>query len=64
MSLYSNNYTFLPLSRAPSYSITINVAARRLTLLRDGKVFKSYPIAVGKPKDLVPGYNKILNYIL
>ena len=57
MSLYSNNYTFLPLSRAPSYSITINVAARRLTLLRDGKVFKSYPIAVGKPSTPTPRGN-------
>jgi hypothetical protein len=59
MSSYPKTYTFLPLLRAPtpSYSITINVAARRLTLFKNGAVFKSYPIAVGKPNDLIPGLN-------
>ncbi|KOA20815.1 putative L,D-transpeptidase YkuD [Clostridium homopropionicum DSM 5847] len=51
-------YSFLPLLRSPaSYSITINVAARQLTLFKDGKVFKSYPVAVGKPSTPTPRGN-------
>jgi len=51
-------YSFLTLLRSPaSYSITINVAARRLTLFKDGKVFKSYPVAVGKPSTSTPKGN-------
>lgn len=62
MSLYPNTYTFLPLLRAPAprYSITINAAARRLTLFKNGTVFKSYPIAVGKPNDLIPTSSLVL----
>lgn len=47
---------------APKYSITVSVATRRLTLFKDGKVFKSYPIAVGKPSTPTPRGNfKIVN---
>jgi hypothetical protein len=42
------------LYRVPKYSITVNTAARRMTLFRDGKVFKTYPITIGKPIDLIP----------
>jgi lipoprotein-anchoring transpeptidase ErfK/SrfK len=48
--------------RAPKYSITINVAARKMTLFKDGKVFKTYPVAVGKPATPTPKGNfKIIN---
>jgi lipoprotein-anchoring transpeptidase ErfK/SrfK len=52
------NYTYQPyeyqdMTRA-TYSITINVAARTLTLFKDGKWFKSYPVAVGKPATPTP----------
>jgi lipoprotein-anchoring transpeptidase ErfK/SrfK len=50
------------LYRAPKYSITINVAARKMTLFKDGKVFKTYPVAVGKPATPTPKGNfKIIN---
>jgi lipoprotein-anchoring transpeptidase ErfK/SrfK len=50
------------LYRAPRYSITVNTAARRMTLFRDGKVFKTYPIAIGKPSSPTPKGNfKIVN---
>lgn len=31
-----------------AFSIRISLLARRLTVLQDGKLFKSYPIGVGK----------------
>jgi len=50
------------LFRQNPYSITINVTARRLTLLKNGKVFKTYPIAVGKPSTPTPKGNfRIIN---
>lgn len=42
------------LYRASRYNITVNVAARRLTLFKEGKLFKTYPIAVGKPSTPTP----------
>lgn len=42
------------LYRAPIYSITVIVDARRLTLFKEGKLFKTYPIAVGKPSTPTP----------
>jgi lipoprotein-anchoring transpeptidase ErfK/SrfK len=46
--VYFNSYgSFVRLPR-PVYSITVNTAAKRLTLFRDGKVFKTYPVAIGK----------------
>lgn len=47
---------------SPKYSIVINVSARRLSLYRNGQVYKSYPIAVGKPSTPTPRGNfKIVN---
>lgn len=37
-----------------TYSITINVGARTLTLFKNGKWFKSYPVGVGKPATPTP----------
>ncbi|MBC2580956.1 L,D-transpeptidase [Clostridium sp. DJ247] len=52
---YSNYYRV-------SYSITINVNNRSLTLFRDSKVFKTYKVAVGKPSTPTPkGTFKIVN---
>lgn len=51
-----------PYFRAPRYRITISTAARRLTLYQDGKVYKTYPIAIGKPSTPTPKGNfKIVN---
>ena len=50
------------LYRASRYNIIVNVAARRLTLFKGGKVFKTYSIAVGKPSTPTPKGNfKIVN---
>jgi lipoprotein-anchoring transpeptidase ErfK/SrfK len=50
------------LFRQNPYSITINVAARRLTLFKNGKVFKTYPVGVGKPSTPTPkGSFRIIN---
>ena len=46
--------------RASRYSITVNVAARELTLFKEGKLFKTYPIAVGKPSTPTPKGNFII----
>jgi len=44
------------------YSITVNTNARTLTLYRNGKWYKSYPIAVGKPSTPTPkGHFIIVN---
>lgn len=59
---YYNDQEDYMLFRAPRYNITVNVAARRLTLFKDGKVFKTYPISVGKPSTPTPRGNfKIVN---
>jgi lipoprotein-anchoring transpeptidase ErfK/SrfK len=48
--------------RAQRYSITINTAARKMTLFKDGKIFKTYTIAIGKPSSPTPKGNfKIIN---
>jgi lipoprotein-anchoring transpeptidase ErfK/SrfK len=45
-----------------TYSITINVANRTLTLFKNGAFYKSYPVAVGKPATPTPkGTFKIIN---
>ncbi len=44
------------------YSITINVENHTLTLYKNGKVSKVYPVAVGKPSTPTPkGTFKIIN---
>jgi lipoprotein-anchoring transpeptidase ErfK/SrfK len=50
------------LYRVSRYNITINIAARKLTLFKDGRLFKIYPIAVGKPSTPTPRGNfRIIN---
>lgn len=45
-----------------SYSILINTSYHRLTLFNNQTVFKTYPIAVGKPSTPTPKGNfKIIN---
>jgi len=45
-----------------AYNITVNVAAKRLTLFKEGKLFKTYPISVGKPSTPTPKGNfRIIN---
>jgi lipoprotein-anchoring transpeptidase ErfK/SrfK len=58
---------YCPFMRSPeyyrvSYSITVNTKTRKLHLLKDGKWFKSYPIATGKILTKTPtGTYKIIN---
>ncbi|MCM0649935.1 L,D-transpeptidase [Clostridium swellfunianum] len=50
------------LYRASRYSVTVNTAAKRMTLFKDGTIFKIYPIAIGKPSTPTPKGNfKIIN---
>jgi lipoprotein-anchoring transpeptidase ErfK/SrfK len=50
------------LYRVSRYNITINIAARKLTLFKDGRLFKIYPIAIGKPSTPTPRGNfRIIN---
>ncbi|MCM8709834.1 L,D-transpeptidase [Clostridium sp. SYSU_GA19001] len=52
------------LYRTLRYSININTAAKKLTLFKDGKLFKTYPIAVGKPSTPTPKGNfRIINKV-
>lgn len=45
-----------------SYSITVNTTNHTLTLFKGGKVYKTYPVAVGKPSTPTPkGTYKIIN---
>ncbi len=62
---YYNNYIanneYLQAEKT-SYSITINVNNHTLTLFQNGKVYKVYPVAVGKPSTPTPrGTFKIIN---
>jgi lipoprotein-anchoring transpeptidase ErfK/SrfK len=50
------------LYRAPRYSITVNTTNRTMSLYKDGKYVKYYPIAIGKPSTPTPKGNfKIIN---
>ncbi len=45
-----------------NYTITVNTGAHTLTLFRDGTVYKTYKVAVGKPSTPTPkGTFKIVN---
>ena len=47
---------------APQYRITINLSDRRLYLIQNNRIFKSYPVAIGKPASPTPkGTFKIVN---
>lgn len=44
------------------YSILINRAARKLTLYKEGKFFRQYTVAIGKPSTPTPvGNFRIIN---
>ena len=46
----------------PDYSVIVYTGERRLDLFRDGILYKSYPVAVGKPSTPTPkGSFKIIN---
>lgn len=46
----------------PAYSIKINTANHKLTLYRNGVIYKTYPVAVGKRTSPTPkGTFKIIN---
>ncbi len=60
--MYIRYYDEENLYRAIGYSITVDTSARILTLFKNGKVFKTYPIAIGKPSTPTPKGNfKIIN---
>jgi lipoprotein-anchoring transpeptidase ErfK/SrfK len=44
----SNINAYLPSSAEP-LRLELNLSQRRVTLFKDGKAFKSYPVAVGRP---------------
>lgn len=47
------------------YKIVINIPSRKLTLFKNDKIFKEYPVAVGKAKTQTPiGEFKIINKII
>lgn len=45
---------FYPYFTRPAYKILINTTARTLTLYENGKTYKVYPVAVGKPSTPTP----------
>jgi lipoprotein-anchoring transpeptidase ErfK/SrfK len=58
--MYNNPETFYRIQS--TYEILINTKIFTLTLLKDGKAFKSYPIAIGKPSTPTPkGTFRIIN---
>lgn len=52
--MYTYPYMFYMPSIMQTYSITINKAARTLTVYRNGQWYKSYPVAIGKPSTPTP----------
>jgi lipoprotein-anchoring transpeptidase ErfK/SrfK len=60
--MFIRYFNIQDLYRASLYNIKVNIAARRLTLFKGGKLFKTYSIAVGKPSTPTPKGNfKIIN---
>jgi lipoprotein-anchoring transpeptidase ErfK/SrfK len=60
--MFIRYFNMQDLYRASLYNITVNVADRRLILFKEGKLFKIYSIAVGKPSTPTPKGNfKIIN---
>ncbi|WP_443662524.1 L,D-transpeptidase [Clostridium sp.] len=56
------NYDEESLYRVIRYNIIVNIDAKKLTLFKDGKVFKTYSIATGKTTTPTPkGTFKIIN---
>lgn len=53
-----NSNSEFDMHRAPNpYSITINTGTRNMTLFKNGKTVKAYPIAIGKPSTPTPKGN-------
>ena len=52
--MYPMNTFICPLMIRATYKILINTGGRTLTLYKDGKWFKSFPIAVGKTSTPTP----------
>lgn len=52
--MYTYPYMLYMPSIMQTYSITINRAARTLTVYRNGQWYKSYPVAIGKPSTPTP----------
>jgi hypothetical protein len=55
-------YEYYPSNFRAQYSITINLSERRLYLIQNNQIFKSYLVAIGKPATPTPkGTFKIVN---
>lgn len=62
MCLYTYTNPYLLRSPATKYSILINTTARTLTLYKNGKIYRTYLVAVGKPSTPTPKGNfRIVN---
>lgn|GEM_PF-2338033 len=60
----NNSATTQTTALKTAWSIAINLPAFRLDLMRDGKPYRSYPIAIGKPTSQTPvGEFKVLNRV-
>lgn len=59
-------YAYMESYTRQSYRMTIDTANRTLTLYKDGKVFKSYSVGVGKLTNMLPPtlYNDYMNAVL
>jgi lipoprotein-anchoring transpeptidase ErfK/SrfK len=57
-----NNKIHMEQNNPATYSITVNLNNYTLTLIKNGKIYKVYPVAIGKPKTPTPkGTFKIIN---
>ncbi len=47
---FQSSYQMQQMEQPPqgTYSIVVNLNAHTLTLLKDGKIYKTYPVAIGK----------------
>lgn len=60
--MYIYPYYYLYRASPSTYKIVINTKSNTLTLYRNSKWFKSYPVATGKPSEPTPkGTFKIIN---
>lgn len=46
--------TELRITRKPVYSIIVRLGSKTLELYKDGMLFKTYPVAIGKPSTPTP----------
>lgn len=52
--MYTCPFQYMYRLPRPTYSITVNTSTKKLTLYKNGKVFKTYPVAIGKPSSPTP----------